>query len=280
MGKIVVGVDGSPSSSTAASWACDEARRRGVEVTAVHAWSYPYQGRRTGITEPRDLMELDAAQLLDDVTHQLKHEHHDVTVHPRLVDGSITGALLTEAADADLLVVGSRGHGGFASALFGSVSQAMWHHAPCPIVVVRAGVLPEPRGRILVEVDGSAGSIDAVRWAVNEARRRGATVLAVATWDYPVVAFGGLDVPVFPFIEQAADALAHVRGVVEAAEAGDTAVIIESEVAEGKPERVLILRSAEADLVVLPARRAMGAVGSRVVAHSHCPTVIVPQHDD
>ena len=81
------------------------------------------------------------------------------------------------AEDAALLVVGARGRGGFASLLLGSVSQKVLHHATCPVAVIRAGQEPSPRvgeGRIVVGVDGSRNADAALRWAIDEGRRRGA----------------------------------------------------------------------------------------------------------
>jgi nucleotide-binding universal stress UspA family protein len=135
MRKIVVGVDGSPCSTRALQWACDEAKLTGGEVTAVHAWTYPYPGRRTGVSEPRDDMELEAmSELRDALEPVVSTTGNGVVVHPRLVEGSAVTALLDEAADADLLVVGSRGRGGLAAMMLGSVSNAVVHHATCPVV--------------------------------------------------------------------------------------------------------------------------------------------------
>jgi nucleotide-binding universal stress UspA family protein len=279
MTKIVVGVDGSASAALAARWACEEARRRHADIHLVHAWTYPYQGYRTSVSEPRQLMRLDAAELLDVETHALKERYCDVVIHAHLAEQTPTQALLDAAGDAELLVVGSRGRGGFAAALLGSVSRSVWHHSNCPVVVLRDGArIDSVRHRIVVEVDGSPGATDAMRWAINEARRRDARVLALATWNFPIVAFGGLDVPVFPFAEQAADALAYVTGAINVPGVSSD-VDVDSEVVEGTPDHVLLARSAEADLVVLPARRAVGMVGSRVMAHASCPVVVIPDHE-
>ena len=139
MTKIVVGVDGSDESQAALRWAYDEARQRGAELDVVHAWTYPYQGPRTGVTEPRDLMELDAAKALEQTMTTLQRDHTGtgVTTHAHVREGNPADVLVQESKDAELLVVGSRGRGGFASLLLGSVSTAVTHHAACPVVVVR-----------------------------------------------------------------------------------------------------------------------------------------------
>lgn len=139
MGKIVVGVDGSDGARAALHWALDEATVRGAELAVVAAWqSSAVAGLASvGAFPARDLIEQSARDRLDELvaTEGLADRDH-VTV--TLVESSPAPALLDAAADADLLVVGSRGHGGFAGMLLGSVSQHCVTHAPCPVVVVPA----------------------------------------------------------------------------------------------------------------------------------------------
>lgn len=139
MKKIVVGVDGSPTSERALRWAHDEARRAGAELMVVHAWAYPYGGIREDHSGPRDEMKLDALRQLEASIETLSpvREEGGVAVHARLVEDSPAKALMDEAADADLVVVGTRGRGGFKSLLLGSVSRAVVQHAPCPVAVIR-----------------------------------------------------------------------------------------------------------------------------------------------
>lgn len=140
MKKIVVGTDGSMTADDALDWAYDEAKLWGADVYVVHAWAYPYGygGARVTVEEPPELVKLDAAKTLDDVCKALQaRKGSDVKLHPRLVSGAAAKVLMEEAKDADLLVVGSRGHGGFLSLLLGSTAHQVTHHAPCPVVVVR-----------------------------------------------------------------------------------------------------------------------------------------------
>jgi nucleotide-binding universal stress UspA family protein len=141
MRKIVVGVDGSRSSLEALDWAFGLAAASGAELNVVHSWIYPYQGPRTSITEPRDLMQLDAMETLDHAVHSLgaRVAGGAVKVHAKLVESSPVQALLDEGSDADLIVVGSRGRGGLRSMLLGSVSRSIVDHAPCAVAVVRQG---------------------------------------------------------------------------------------------------------------------------------------------
>lgn len=138
MGTIVVGVDGSEASRDALRWAHEEARLRGASLRLVHVWVYPYLGPRTGVHEPRELMEGDAAALLADELQRFRAEVPDgVAVEPRLLEGSPPDGLVAESRDAELVVVGTRGRGGFSTLLLGSVSSAVAHHAHCPVVLVR-----------------------------------------------------------------------------------------------------------------------------------------------
>ena len=144
MQRIVVGVDGSDTSLAALRWAVAEARLRGAEVDAVHAWSYPAFTSAHGFVPPptfaRDDLVAEATTTLDRACESL-HER-DMVVSRIVEEGPAARCLLDSAKDADLLVVGSRGRGGFAGLLLGSVSQQCAHHAPCPIAIV-----PSPRRR-------------------------------------------------------------------------------------------------------------------------------------
>jgi nucleotide-binding universal stress UspA family protein len=140
--RIVVGVDGSPGSMTALDWAVREAGQRGASVHAVMAWEYP-QAYATnvwglGMDPTLDIKEglatataAEASRIAGEVG-----EAEDMAITSAAVEGHPARALLQAAEDADLLVVGSRGHGGFVGALLGSVSQHVVCHASCPVVVV------------------------------------------------------------------------------------------------------------------------------------------------
>jgi nucleotide-binding universal stress UspA family protein len=136
MERIVVGVDGSQPAREALRWAMDEARRRNATVEAVYAWHQPFMA---GYMMEGELdlghYEEDAQKVLDSTVDEVKNGG-DVTIERKLVPGSAAGALVDEAKGAALLVVGSRGRGGFTGLLLGSVSQQAAHHAPCPVVII------------------------------------------------------------------------------------------------------------------------------------------------
>ncbi|MFI0786295.1 universal stress protein [Streptomyces lydicus] len=140
-GRIVVGVDGSESSKAALRWAVGQAELTGTTVNAVIAWEYPpLYGSIGWLDAPQELegnMKLWAGQALDDAVREVVKTSDAGRVTSTVAYGTAPAVLLDASRDASLLVVGSRGHGGFAGALLGSVSQHCTQHAPCPVVVVR-----------------------------------------------------------------------------------------------------------------------------------------------
>lgn len=145
VGKVVVGVDGSAHAQAALAWAYREAAERDAELEVLHAWTYPYLGNRTGIAEPREEMRLDAMHELESIVGEvaaLRERYGTVSVHPRLVEASPVQALVDASTDADVLVVGSRGRGGFASILLGSVSRQVVQHAKGTVTVVHHSEAP------------------------------------------------------------------------------------------------------------------------------------------
>ena len=135
MSKIVVGIDGSQASEHALDFACAEAKLWDAELHVVHAWTYPYHGRRASAKEPRELMERDATEELRQATERASRA--GVKVVSQLAEGAPVAVLVAAAEDADLLVVGSHGHGSVIGSLLGSTSQAIIHRARCPVAVVR-----------------------------------------------------------------------------------------------------------------------------------------------
>lgn len=137
IGRIAVGVDGSPSGDEALKWAVDEALRCGAELLLVHGWTYPYQGPRSGVADVRDDMKLDAMRMLERCSRTVKDIAPTLRVHSIISEQSPAKAIIDAGKEADLLVVGSRGHGGFAALLLGSVSRTVLQHSSVPVVVVR-----------------------------------------------------------------------------------------------------------------------------------------------
>ena len=140
MSVIVVGVDDSEGAKAALHFALAEAQLRSATVHAVHAWTPPALGEASGML-PMLLNDLRQGheETLDRVLADALGAEHAAAVERRVVQDTPARALVEAAADADLLVVGSRGRGGFAGLLLGSVSQQCAQHAPCPVVIVPSG---------------------------------------------------------------------------------------------------------------------------------------------
>ncbi|MER7580610.1 universal stress protein [Kitasatospora sp. NPDC097691] len=136
--RVVVGVDGSPSSHAALRWAIRHATLIGGVVEAVGAWEPP---SHFGWSAPVVDMALDrdvADRKFADELHAVLGTDRPVEVRPSLVMGDASDVLLDASQGAEVLVVGSQGHGGFTRALLGSVSTRCAQHATCPVVIVRA----------------------------------------------------------------------------------------------------------------------------------------------
>jgi nucleotide-binding universal stress UspA family protein len=139
--RIVVGVDGSPSSKAALAWAVRQAELAGATVEAIIAWHYPVMIGGIPFAPIEAVQTTDygefAAMALNDAVRETVDPDGSVKVSTTVREGNAAQVLVDASSGADLLVVGSRGHGGFTEALLGSVSQACVHQARCPIVIIR-----------------------------------------------------------------------------------------------------------------------------------------------
>ncbi|MFF0209454.1 universal stress protein [Streptomyces althioticus] len=143
--RIVVGVDGSPSSLEALRWAARQAALTGGSVLALTSWDYPQYHGALGWLPPssgdEEGLEARAREDLTRCVEETLGAHPSVDVLEEVRYGTPASVLLRAARDASLLVVGSRGLGGFAGLLLGSVAQHCVQHAACPVVVVREDIL-------------------------------------------------------------------------------------------------------------------------------------------
>jgi nucleotide-binding universal stress UspA family protein len=143
--RIVVGVDGSASSEQALRWALRQAELTGAAVEAVIAWHFHFISSSNAmmpaeiVAAATDFRKI-AEQVLADTVSRVTSGGFPVPVTQEVLEGSAAAVLIRQSAGADLLVVGSRGYGGLAEALLGSVSQHCVHHAACPVVIVRGDV--------------------------------------------------------------------------------------------------------------------------------------------
>ncbi|MFD5856824.1 universal stress protein [Streptomyces chartreusis] len=144
-GPVLLAVDGSPAAHEAVEFAFAQASLHGKDLIALHAWTTrnerPYDGPSDPpfVTYDEDRLRDEEQRVLAEALGGLREKFPDVTVHRRLVRGRIRHSLIEASAEAGIVVVGARGRGGFTGLLLGSVSQAVLHHAHCPVAVVRTG---------------------------------------------------------------------------------------------------------------------------------------------
>lgn len=275
--SVVAGVDGSPEGLTAADWAAREALRRGLPLRLVHAWEAglpegaPEAGP-TGLRAPQQ----HARQVLQRALARLGERYPQLDVTAEQVPRAPVAALLAEAADADLLVIGSQGPSGLGGFLSGSVALATVARIARPIVLVRAGLTAEaehlpgddgtpsehtPFRDVAVAVDVDAPPADDVLdFAFHTAALRNAPLRAVHAWHMP---FSHR----LPDAEQRArareaaenrlsDLLAHWRRTYPG-------VVVRENLHEGRPAHVLVRAAGGAGLLVVGNRRNTGAEDAR-----------------
>ena len=282
---IVVGVDGSASAQGALEWAAAEASALHRRLVIVHGVIWPLMRvplDPSSIGAADILLQATADRILGDAEARAQSLAPDVKVTTEMVVAAAEPALLREARHAALLVVGSRGLGGFAGLLVGSVGVAVAAHAACPVVVVhpRRDDDPTPAaGRIVVGVDGSQRSAAAVSFAFQRAARRRVGLTAVRAWTPPLSAYPDLLVPL-----DRIEAAEH-RQLLESVQADRCAfpeVDVEAKLVCDHPGRALIEESAGAGLVVVGSRGhggfaglLLGSVSQAVLEHAGCPVAVV-----
>jgi nucleotide-binding universal stress UspA family protein len=285
MAQIVVGVDGSDQSAAALRWAAREADLRGHDLVAVLVWDLFNQHHADGTHrfDPEyGADEADAA--LAAAVEAALGADAAATVVRRVVCDVPAPGLLAAADQADLLVVGARGLGGFRDLLLGSVSQQCLHHARIPMAIVR-GDSSEAGGRerVVVGVDGSEPYEAALRWALDEGAARKAVVQVVHAWERPVIygPVGGVPGSAMGAIESGAHRL--VEDMVERLGEEAASVEVERTVVPGGPAPSLLDAAEGADLVVVGrrglggfGRLLLGSVSEHVARHAPCPVVVVP----
>jgi nucleotide-binding universal stress UspA family protein len=285
MAQIVVGVDGSEHSAAALRWAAREADRRRHDLVAVLVWDLFNQRHADGTHrfDPEYGADQADAALAAAVEAALGADPA-ATVVRRVVCDLPAPGLLAAADQADLLVVGARGFGGFRELLLGSVSQQCLHHARVPIAIVRPdGPESGGRERVVVGVDGSEPSEAALRWAIADGAARKAVVQVVHAWEPPLIygpvaGASGSDMG-------ATESRAHrlVDDMLERLGDAVDSVEIERTVVPGGAATSLLDAAEGADLVVVGrrglggfGRLLLGSVSERMARHALCPVVVVP----
>ena len=137
---IVVGVDGSPGSRKALTWAAAEAADHGADLLVINVWEHTLLPPAGSVSVSEHYVPEPSQRTTDELVRVIKEELGDdppVQIQAQVKEGRPAKVLIDESAAADLLVVGQRGHGGFAGLVLGSVSQHVAAYAKCPVTVVR-----------------------------------------------------------------------------------------------------------------------------------------------
>jgi nucleotide-binding universal stress UspA family protein len=263
---VVAGVDGSESSAKAACWAAAEAGRRNVGLQLVIVNDDP---ARTDYVE----------EAVHKIMAKCRAQSPEVEVTAEVASGRPVEELLRRSAAAQLLVLGARGLGGFARALLGGVSTGVATHASCPVVIVRKDVSTNV-GPVVVGVDDSTCSQEALRFAYAAADRLNADLVVMQVWHEE----GLLAVPLTPPDRE------HVEREIEKSLVKQTASLREQhpevttrEVAQrGHPVSALTDAARDARLLVVGHRGSggfdglfLGSVAAGVLNHAQCPVAVV-----
>ncbi|MDO5034630.1 MAG: universal stress protein [Actinomycetaceae bacterium] len=286
---ILVGVDGSAEANMAVDWAAAHAKRDGslVHVICTYALaSYSAAALDGGYAALDDeALQKGAQKAVDDALDRLRgHGLTDITGSTE--PGDAAGVLVQLSSEVDMIVVGSRGGGGFADRVLGTVSSALPAHAKCPVVVVPRHVSGSPFWpvkRIVAGVDGSRPAHSALEMAVEEALIWGAQVDAISA--VPIATGAGMLSWVPTTIDREAlykEMEAELEEACEEVVAGRD-VVVKRHVIDGSPAELLTEFSTAVDLVVVGARGRggfagllLGSTSQVVLAHSTCPVMTVP----
>jgi nucleotide-binding universal stress UspA family protein len=278
---IVVGVDGSAGSIDAARWAAGEARLRGCAVRLMCVWSWPMPLDPLVALPPdwtEDMVRGRAEAIVTDAVGRVRDAAGDVVVTGGAVPGLAPFKLLEASDGAAMVVVGHRGDGGFGALRLGSVADKLAAHAHCPVAVIRPvdDEVTAATGTVLVGVDGSPPSEAAVRFAFEEADRRGATVTALHSWEPPGPPPPGEPAPWEVFEAR------RLREWIQPWHDKYPSVTVEQYVTSERPAAALIDTARGAALLVVGCRGhggfaglLLGSVSHQVINHAPCPVVVV-----
>lgn len=284
---VVVGYDGSPAARQAAHWAAREAATRHRRLLIVHAFRWPLteltQLRSEALVLSEDPFRHEYQKLVDTLVEECRGLGVQVDVSGEVLAGEPLDVLHRASANANLLVLGSSGHGTVHHVLLGSTSAELVRSANAPVVVVRGTDHPAQHGRVVVGVDGSETNARAVDFAYDYASRHNAELVAVHAWsDLPLDALSAVrewDVNWDEISEEA-------RVVLAEALSGHSArypdVKVRQIVAMSKPVAALLDEAGETDLLVVGShgrgavrRMLLGSVSQAVLHYAKCPVVVL-----
>jgi nucleotide-binding universal stress UspA family protein len=290
MKDIIVGVDSSAASERALDRALLEAERRGLPLRVVHAWTTPawFSSGGLGYVPPVPSPEISrqvAQGLVDEALAKAlsrRTSQVPVAVTAMVHEGDPARLLTRLSEHAPLVVLGGNGHGQLASALLGSVTTYVLHHAHCPVMVVPAGAQVGPPARIVVGLDGSTSSRAALAWALAAAEPQHPPVVAVHAWQIHASA-----VPItYTALPDSANHQTEARSwldgeLAEVLQGADSSHVLR-EAPYGLAAATLLEETHEDDLLVLGSRGRggfssllLGSVATQCAAHAKGTVVVV-----
>ncbi|WP_330328834.1 universal stress protein [Streptomyces sp. NBC_00536] len=285
---LVVGVDGSPQSRAAADWAAREAVRRDLPLRVVHAWLW--QSLALPLPQDREVEERRADDVMEEARDALGHRYPHLSLSAEVILEAPVQALLHAAKEAEMLVLGTRGHSALAGFLLGSYGRQVIAAAECPVVSVRSPhggplVLPEEGEVVVGQQGGVEESAEVLGVAFEAAAVRKVPLRAVRAWNLPPVygyspgsmwladQFGGLEPYEKAALEQALEPWRLRYPDVEVIE----------HVERGSAGHVLLTAASDAQLLVVGRQARESSLGARigsvahaVLHHAVCPVAVVP----
>ncbi|TCB92135.1 universal stress protein [Micromonospora zingiberis] len=285
-GPILVGYDGSPDAAAALDWALTQANRdgRAVRLAYIFEWLTVAGWLGPGMTPgmwPDEQARQQVEELVRKAAADAAAAHPDLTVSGEVLDGPPALVLEECSTEAGLLVLGSRGHGGFAGLLAGSTAVTVSAHAHCPVVVVRRETAGRNRaGAVAVGVDGSEQSLLALGFAVEQAALREVPLRVLRAWQpqrdqWNLTGEQARDAAI---ADQRTDLDEPLRRWQEAFPDVETSV----ETAPAAAAGLLIDASRDAQLMVVGTRgrgglrgMLLGSVSQQLIQHAHCPVAVV-----
>ncbi|MEV5932976.1 universal stress protein [Streptomyces sp. NPDC093250] len=286
-GLVVVGVDGSASGLTAAEAAAREAALRGAGLRVVHAFLWPAMHvpmAPSTIGPPESGLRNLVDRFMSEAVERARAAAPEVKIDQVVLTGEPLTVLEAQSRGADLVVVGSRGMGGFVGLLVGSTAVHLVAHGRCPVLVVREQ--PATEGPIVLGVDGSAAGRKAVEFAFAEAALRKAPLVALHTWTPWNAPLPPPQDPSEPYAYEPGALAEEEQRLLSEALAGHRDrhpdVVVEQRTVRGGAREVLIEASRSAQLVVVGARGRggfagllLGSVSQALLHHAHCPVAVV-----
>jgi nucleotide-binding universal stress UspA family protein len=281
-GAIVVGVDGSPSSDLALAWAVEEATRTSLPLHIIHAFSYGYPMTTFGIGYPIHGLPQLADGVRKDAVARARRASPELDITWSDPASGPAPALVSASEVADTVVVGARGMSAAGGALMGSVSVQVAAHAHCPVVVVHE-TPTVAGGPVVVGVDGSALSTNAIAYAYEQASSRGVGLTVVHAWWLEYVEGGSASAT---WTVEWQHLAREERALVAESLAGwhekYPDVDVRQRTVRALPVAALVRQSENACLVVVGTRGrggfrglVLGSVSQGVMHRAHCPVAIV-----